>query len=139
MKKTMYLVVFAASSVAALAQVSLSEQPQKPALDITANGTAMSLTKKIDEIPLLIAYDEEVVDKEKTTIDINNYQFSAKNLAAILGVKPKKVKAYRLLEGKNATQIWGYRGINGVLEILSPSRYRQLKKKGVLENFNIAK
>lgn len=91
-------------------------------------------------MPLLTVYDEEVVENDKTpTIDINQHQFSTKNLAAIIGVKPKQVKAYRMLKGTDATRIWGYRGAKGVLEILSPSKYRQLKKKCGQENFKIAK
>ena len=53
----------------------------------------MSLTKNSEEMPLLIVYDEEVIEKDKTpTIDINQHQFYTKNLAAIIGVKPKQVK-----------------------------------------------
>ena len=90
--------MFAASTMAAFAQVSSSEQTIKPTLDISTNG--MSLTKNSEEMPLLIVYDEEVIEKDKTpTIDINQHQFSTKNLAAIIGVKPKQVKAYRMLKG----------------------------------------
>ena len=87
--------MFAASTMAAFAQVSSSEQTIKPTLDISTNG--MSLTKNSEEMPLLTVYDEEVVEKDKTpTIDINQHQFSTKNLAAIIGVKPKQVKTYRI-------------------------------------------
>ena len=111
-EKTMLLIMFAASTMAAFAQVSSSEQTIKPTLDISTNG--MSLTKNSEEMPLLTVYDEEVIEKDKTpTIDINQHQFSTKNLAAIIGVKPKQVKAYHIFKGTDATRIWGYRGAKG--------------------------
>ena len=61
----------------------------------------MSLTKNTEEIPLLIVYDEEIVEIDVTqAIDIKQKQFTAKNLAAIIGVKPRQVKAYRILRGR---------------------------------------
>lgn len=100
-QKALLLFLFAASSVAALAQVSSYEQTTKPALDISTNGGSMSLTKNTEEIPLLIVYDEEIVEIDVTqAIDIKQKQFTAKNLAAIIGVKPRQVKAYRILRGR---------------------------------------
>lgn len=38
-----------------------------------------------------------------------------------------------ILKGNHATSIWGMKGANGVLDVLSRNMYRQLKKEGKLD------
>ena len=79
-------------------------------------------------------------DKESIAIiDTEKDTFSKKELASILGVKPKQIKAYMMLRENDATAKWGVRGMNGALEMLSSRKYRQLKKEGKLDSrFRIA-
>lgn len=99
-------------------------------------GQPMSLTTNLDEIPLLIVLDRTIVDIDPETlagIDADKQTFSRKELASILNVKPRQVKAYMILKGNHATSIWGMKGANGVLDVLSRNMYRQLKKEGKLD------
>lgn len=99
-------------------------------------GQPMSLTTNIDEIPLLIVLDRTIVDIDPETlagIDVDKQTFSRKELASILNVKPRQVKAYMILKGNHATSVWGMKGANGVLDVLSRNMYRQLKKEGKLD------
>jgi hypothetical protein len=99
-------------------------------------GQPMSLTTNLDEIPLLIVLDRTIVDIDPETlagIDVDKQTFSRKELASILNVKPRQVKAYMILKGNHATSIWGMKGANGVLDVLSRNMYRQLKKEGKLD------
>ena len=94
------------------------------------------------EIPLLLAYDQSIVESDKESIaiiDTEKDTFSKKELASIFGVKPKQIKAYMVLRENDATAKWGVRGMNGVLEVLSSRKYRQLKKECKLDfRFRIA-
>ena len=99
-------------------------------------GQPMSLTTNLDEIPLMIVLDRTIVDIDPEAlagIDVDKQTFSRKELASILNVKPRQVKAYMILKGNHATSIWGMKGANGVLDVLSRNMYRQLKKEGKLE------
>ena len=99
-------------------------------------GQPMSLTTNLDEIPLMIVLDRTIVDIDPEAlagIDVDKQTFSRKELASILNVKPRQVKAYMILKGKHATSIWGMKGANGVLDVLSRNMYRQLKKEGKLD------
>ena len=99
-------------------------------------GQPMSLTRNLDEIPLLIVLDHNIVETDPETvagIDADKLTFSRKELASILNVKPRQVKAYMILKGNHATSIWGTKGVNGVLDVLSRKMYRQLKKEGKLD------
>ena len=99
-------------------------------------GQPMSLTTNLDEIPLMIVLDRTIVDIDPEAlagIDVDKQTFSRKELASILNVKPRQVKAYMILKGNHATSIWGMKGANGVLDVLSRNMYRQLKKEGKLD------
>lgn len=135
-------VLFTMLPVFLFAQNSSLEYESNLKLDIRASEfSSMNLTKNQEDIPLLVVFDYQPVEKDDLSLmDFSNpSQFSAKNLAAIVGTKPRHVKAYRILKGEDATQIWGIRGVNGVLEILSPSKYRQWTQNGYQENFNLVK
>ena len=135
---TLLLVAFIAASISA--QSSSTETTAKKRLDIRTDNPPMNLFQNFEDIPLLVAFDNKPVETSKVSgVDISKDRFSSKELAAIIGVKPKQVKAYRILKGSDATQLWGIRGYNGVMEILSPYMYRQLKKQGNLENFRRAR
>lgn len=144
MKRTAIILslLLASSSAPVLAQVPSSSHAGKADLDIhweDKHGNKMSLTKNLDSIPFLITFDEKIVRAgEYIDIDLNQEEYSANELASFTGVKPKKVKAYRMLRGTDATKLWGVRGYNGVLEVISPSMYLALRKKGQLENFRLA-
>ncbi len=137
MKRTIIILsVFLASlPVSVLAQVTFTDK----GIDIhwvDKKGHEMSLTKSLDSIPLLITFNDKIVRAgEYIDIDTNQEIYSISELASITGAKPKNIKAYRMLRGTDATRLWGVRGANGVLEVISPSRYRKLKNKGQLENF----
>lgn len=132
-------ILYIAICTTAFAQGSLSENRSNMGLDIRAAGYSMSLTKDIDEFPPLVIYDYKVVEMNDTLrVDLTTPSLITRsNLAAIIGVKPKQIKAYRILQGKESTQLWGTRGHNGVLDVISPSKYRQLKKHGDEGNYNI--
>ena len=134
--------LLASSSAPVLAQVPSSSHSGKAVLDIhwkDEHDNRMNLTKNLDSIPFLITFDEKIVRAgEFIDIDLDQEEYSANELATFTGVKPKKVKAYRMLQGTDATKLWGVRGYNGVLEVISPSKYLKLKKKGLLENFRLA-
>lgn len=144
MKQTAIILslLLASGSAPVQAQVPPSSQSGKASLDIyweDEHGNKMSLTKNLDSIPLLITFDEKIVRAgEYIDINLDQEEYSANELATFTGVKPKKVKAYRMLRGTDATKLWGVRGCNGVLEVISPSKYLKLKKKGQLENFRLA-
>ena len=135
-------ILFTMLPVFLFAQNSSLEYESNLKLDIRASEfSSMNLTKNQEDIPLLVVFDYQPVEKDDLSLmDFSNpSQFSAKNLAAIVGTKPRHVKAYRILKGEDATQIWGIRDVNGVLEILSPSKYRQWTQNGYQENFNLVK
>lgn len=144
MKRTAIILslLLVSGSVSVLAQVPPSSQSGKASLDIyweDEHGNKMSLTKNLDSIPLLITFDEKIVRAgEYIDIDLNQEEYSANELATFTGVKANNVKAYRMLRGTDATKLWGVRGCNGVLEVISPSKYLKLKKRGQLENFRLA-
>lgn len=112
------------------------------AQDYSASRASMNYSINGKEIPLLLAYDQSIVESDKesiTIIDTEKDTFSKKELASILGVKPKQIKAYMMLRENDATAKWGVRGMNGALEVLSSRKYRQLKKEGKLDSrFRIA-
>lgn len=108
------------------------------------SGTYMDLNRNLDEIPIMLIYDSTVIELDNelnSDIDINKTNFSRKELAAILGVKPNQVKVYKVRKGNNAISIFGYRAFNGSIEVLSPKKYRQLKKESklssVLDGYNV--
>ena len=135
---TLLMFAFIAASVSA--QNPSTETTAKKRLDIRTDNPQMNLFQNFEDIPLLVSFDNKPVETGKVAdVDISKDKFTSKELAAITGVKPKQIKAYRILRGSDATQLWGIRGYNGVVEILSPSMYRQLKKQGNLDNFRRAR
>ena len=109
-------------------------------LDVTfqnqSTGQQMSLTTDITEFPVLMVYDHAIIEKNngsKNAIDLDNSYYSKKELADILGVKRNQVKAFMVLQGVDATAVWGTQGVNGVIEVISPKMYSQLQKEGKLD------
>ena len=109
-------------------------------LDVTfqdqSTGQQMSLTTDITEFPVLMVYDHAIIEKNngsKNAIDLDNSYYSKKELAEILGVKRNQVKAFMVLQGVDATAVWGTQGVNGVIEVISPKMYSQLQKEGKLD------
>lgn len=153
MKRTIsiFLALFAFAaflSVGVSAQVTTTNDASNEAnLDIRftdqSTGQQMPLTFDISRFPVLRVYDNQITEKrndDNTVIDIEKATFSKKELAQIFQVKPKQVKAYIILKGNHATSIYGVRGVNGVLQVLSPQKYRQLKKEGKLDpRYKVAK
>lgn len=102
----------------------------------TSDGQQMDLTKDVTGFPVLLVYDYSIIEKDKDSkdaIDLDKGSYTQKELAAILGIKPEQVKAFMIRNGIDATSIWGSRGNNGVLEVLSPQKYSQLQKEGKLD------
>lgn len=96
----------------------------------------MDLTKDVSEFPVLLVYDYNIIEKDndsKDEINLDKGSYTQKELAAILGVKPEQIKAFMIRKGIDATSIWGPRGNNGVLEILSPQKYSRLQKEDKLD------
>lgn len=99
------------------------------------NNQYMSLDKNLEDMPMLLVYDAVKVEHNGellTGICEQNISFTKKELASLLGVSSKRVKAYMVRTGTSATSVWGTEGFNGVVEVLSPKMYRQLKKKNKL-------
>ncbi|MBR2360732.1 MAG: hypothetical protein IKA75_10015 [Bacteroidaceae bacterium] len=139
MNKTIFLAIILCSlSIGLSAQITSSgNDTQSPGLDIVVDkNTSMSLTSNLNEMPLLLVYDNHVVEMENTSqLSVERKQYTVKELAHVIGVKPSKIKAYRFLKGIDATSIWGTKGFNGVLEVISPSMYRKFERKGTDVNF----
>ena len=108
-----------------------------------SNGQQMDLTKDVTEFPVLLVYDYNIIEKDndsKDEINLDKGSYTQKELAAILGVKPEQVKAFMIRKGTDATSVWGTRGTNGVLQVLSPQKYNQLQQDGKLEEqYRLAK
>ena len=144
---TVLLVLTATATVNATAQVTFSDQASGAGnidvtFDNTSNGGQMSLTTDITKFPVLLVYDNNLIENANitlTAVDLND-TFSKKKIASIFGLKPKHVKAFLILKGNDATSIWGTKGFNGVLDVLSPSKYRHLKRDGKIDKrYELAK
>ena len=119
---------------------SSQNDPSQANLDVSftdpSNGQQMDLTKDVTEFPVLLVYDYNIIEKNhdsKDEIDLYKGSYTQKELAAILGVKPEQIKAFMIRKGIDATSIWGSRGNNGVLDVLSPQKYSQLQKEDKLD------
>lgn len=135
------------STVNATAQDTFSDRASGAGnIDVTfgntSNGGLMSLTTDITKFPVLLVYDNNLIENANitlTAVDLND-TFSKKKIASIFGLKPKQVKAFLILKGNDATSIWGTKGFNGVFEVLSPTKYRQLKREGKIDKrYKLAK
>ena len=74
----------------------------------------------------LVVLDGKIVgvDKEKlAAFDFEKDIHSREKIAALLGVRKRKVVASRLLESTAATTIWGMRAINGCLDVVTKKQY----------------
>lgn len=140
MNKIIILTIILCSlSIGLSAQVTSSrDKALRTGLDIVDGKTSMSLTSNLNKVPLLLVYDNHIVEMEDTSqVYAERQQYSIKELAHVIGVKPSKIKAYRYLKNEEAISIWGTRGFNGVLEVVSSSMYRKLKRKGTDTNFEL--
>ena len=101
-----------------------------------STGQQMNLTSDIAKLPVLLLFDNNIIEKDNNTnvtIDPDKGTYSKKELADILNLKQKQVKAYMVLKGVDATSVWGARGVNGVIQVISPKVYSQLQKDGKLD------
>lgn len=139
MNKSIILATILCSlSVGLSAQIISGNKSQSAKLDIVDKNTSMSLTLNQNAIPILLVYDNHIVEMVDTLqVSVERKRYSVKELAHIIGVKPSKIKACRYLKGEEAFSIWGARGVNGVLEVISPSMYRKLKRKDKDANFEV--
>lgn len=75
----------------------------------------------------LVTYDDyplEIDDSKLAVFDFEKDIYSRKKVAALLGVKRRQVKLSRMLKDEDAIKVWGTRGANGVLEIISRDNYK---------------
>jgi hypothetical protein len=75
----------------------------------------------------LVTYDDyplEIDDSKLAAFDFEKDIYSRKKVAALLGVKRRQVKLSRMLKDEDAIKVWGTRGVNGVLEIISRDNYK---------------
>jgi hypothetical protein len=74
-----------------------------------------------DEKPLIIL-DGNVINVDsykRADFDFDKDSFSKKKVAGLLDIKPKQIKSITFLKDEAATKIWGSRGTNGVLEVIT--------------------
>lgn len=82
-------------------------------LDIVWNSGSL-----IDR-PLLIL-DGNKITPESTAwagIDLTKGEYSKDEISRLFGVKARKIKSVTVLKGEAATKVWGFKGINGVIEV----------------------
>ena len=91
----------------------------------------------------LVVLDHAIVgiDKEQLSqFDFASGSSSKEQVATLLGVKSKKLMAYKIVTGTDATSVWGTRANYGVLEVLSKKEYRKALKSGEsLEDYQLLK
>lgn len=81
----------------------------------------------------LVVLDHSIVgiDKDRLSeFDFADGSSSKEQVATLLGVKSKKLMAYKIVTGEDATSVWGTRAYYGVLEVLSKKAYRKALKSG---------
>lgn len=70
----------------------------------------------------LIILDGNVINVDsykRADFDFDKDSFSKKKVAGLLDIKPKQIKSITCLKDEAATRIWGSRGANGVLEVVT--------------------
>ena len=80
----------------------------------------------------LIVLDGEIVDvsdDKLTAFDFGAVLMDRYQLAELVGIRGDKIQAVRTLNNKEAEEIWGAQGKNGVLEVLTRRYYRKVIKK----------
>lgn len=81
----------------------------------------------------LVVLDHNIagIDKERLIqFDFASGSSSKEQVATLLGVKSKKLMAYKILTGTDATSVWGMRAYYGILDVLSKKAYRKALKSG---------
>lgn len=91
----------------------------------------------------LVILDHYIADVDKdrlTQFDFAAGSSSKEQVATLLGVKSKKLMAYKIVTGTDATSVWGMRAYYGVLDVLSKKAYRKALKSGeTLDGYQILK
>ena len=91
----------------------------------------------------LVVLDHKItgIDKDRLTqFDFANGSSSKEQVATLLGVKSKKLMAYKIVTGTDATSVWGQRAYYGVLDVLSKKAYRKALKSGeALDGYQLLK
>ena len=80
----------------------------------------------------LIALDGKIVnapDDKLAAFDFNAVLMDRYQLAELVGIRGDKIQAVRTLNNKEAEEIWGAQGKNGVLEVLTRKYYRKVLKR----------
>lgn len=116
-----------------------------PGLEIVFNSGALAygppiaremsrFTKRLNTpqpyIKPLVVLDGKIVivDKERlNAFDFEKDIDSRQKVAALLGVEEKSIVAFIFRKDTDATSVWGYQGINGVLEVAGKKFYRRHK------------
>lgn len=77
----------------------------------------------------LVVLDGNVVKPDSDKLAAINYDnFTRKDMAQLVDIKPRKIKSITCLKDAAATAVWGSRGANGVFEITTRKHYRKMKK-----------
>ena len=91
----------------------------------------------------LVVLDHNIagIDKDRLIqFDFAAGSSSKEQVATLLGVKSKKLMAYKILTGTDATSVWGMRAYYGVLDVLSKKAYRKALKSGeALDGYQLYK
>jgi len=116
-----------------------------PGLEIVFNAGALAygppiaremsrFTKKLTSpqpyMKPLVVLDGKIVNIGKDRLDAFDFEKdieSRQKVAALLGVKEKSVVAFLFRRDNDATSVWGYQGLNGVLEVAGRKFYRRHK------------
>ena len=80
----------------------------------------------------LIALDGKIVnapDDKLAAFDFNAVLMDRYQLAELVGTRGDKIKEARTINNKEAEEIWGVRGKNGVLEVFTRKYYRKFIKR----------
>ena len=120
-------------------------QGQIAGLDIVANsgnlgaGTSMRL-RGVSSIngsqePLIVVNGYIMEDYNKSDLDLSNLE-NQEQFATLLQVSPEDIQSINVLKDAAATAIWGSRGSNGVIEIVTRRGARGKTKVNVGYRFN---
>ena len=91
----------------------------------------------------LVILDHNIAGIDKNRLiqfDFAAGSSSKEQVATLLGVKSKKLMAYKIVTGTDATSVWGQRAYYGVLDVLSKKAYRKALKSGEqLDDYQLLK
>lgn len=110
-----------------------------PAFDIRSNGMSLMYgpppvnmnTVSSRAIPLVVL-DGEIAECDSAVLAKFNFNrdiYFRGNLSELLGINARSIKCVRNLMQSSATQIWGMRGANGVVEVYTRKYYRKNRKR----------